>query len=1355
MKPLTILLIDDSETDRVTYRRFLSQQGQGAYHFVEFELASAALAWCQTHTPDVILLDYRLPDLDGLEFLTALQTQTGKTEFPLIMLTSYRDLDIAVEAMKRGAQDYLDKNRCSAAELQIRVQAVLERSHLKQTLMWQQERQRLVATTALRIRQSLSLPDILQTAVEEVRSLLTTDRVILYQFAPDRSGEVLVESVSAGWRSIVNEVIYDPCIENNWLEPFQQGRVVYHATIPSEGMADCYIQLMQRFQVQANLVIPVLQHNQLWGLLIAHQCSSPRQWRETDIELLQELAVQLAIAIEQAELHAHLQQEMISRQQSEIRFQKMFEQSPEGKVRFTPDGSVIDINRAWTEIWQAPREALTGYNILHDPVVASDGNLPDVLRAFAGETVSFSPFFHDPSQVGRPGRSRWVDMLLYPVKDAAEQILEVVMVVRDITDHIAAQQNQQQLIQLIENCPNFIGTATLEGQVTFVNPAGQALVGLEADQVGQTTIWDYQTVEESERLQSQILPTVLATGQWQGEFEMHNFQTGDRLPVWCNMFTITNPQTGQPGLLAVALQDLRSQQQTEKLLRQQEEKLRLLIKHAPVGIVMVDRDLCYITSSQRWLDDYGLGVAEAIVGRSLYELFPEIPERWRQSHQRCLAGATETTEEDLFIRADGSEEWVRGAIHPWYDNYGAIGGIVLFTENITSRKRAELALRESQNQVQRQLAEIETIYQSAHIGLAVLDRDLRFVRVNQRLADINGVSIAAHIGRVIREVVPDLAEIADQLIRPIFDTGMPLLNVEISGETPAQPGVKRVWLESFLPIREGSLSSGQSRITGINIVCEEITERKQAEISLQELNAELERRVTQRTAELALVNDCLLVTLAEQQQVQHEVEDLYDKAPCGYHSLDTEGTFIRINDTELNWLGYSRDEVIHKLKFTDVITVDSQLTFHTMFPQFKQRGWVNNLEFQMRHKEGSTRWVALNSIAIKDEAGNFVMSRSSVFDISERKQAEAVLLETERRWSSLLENVQLIVVGLDRFGTVNYINPFFLKLTGYTHSEVLGQNWFETCLPASLHATVQAKFIEALTSNIYPHYQNSILTKAGEERVIAWNNTRLHGPDGTVIGTISIGEDVTEQQKVERMKSEFLSVVSHELRTPLTSISGALELLSTGLLPFDSDRGRQSLQIAAVEADRLTRLVNDILDLERLEAGKLQLQIQPWNLADLMQRAIEFMVLMADQHQITLSVSPLSVRVNVDGDRILQVLTNLLNNAIKFSEPHQKIWLTAEVISPSDSAPNLIDSMVCLTVRDQGRGIPADKLITIFDRFQQIDASDARKKGGTGLGLAICYNIIQQHGGKIWAESTLGQGSEFRFTLPLVAPASP
>ncbi|MEQ9487144.1 ATP-binding response regulator [Coleofasciculus sp. F4-SAH-05] len=360
-------------------------------------------------------------------------------------------------------------------------------------------------------------------------------------------------------------------------------------------------------------------------------------------------------------------------------------------------------------------------------------------------------------------------------------------------------------------------------------------------------------------------------------------------------------------------------------------------------------------------------------------------------------------------------------------------------------------------------------------------------------------------------------------------------------------------------------------------------------------------------------------------------------------------------------------------------------------------------------------------------------------EIRVRHQTQQILQETERRWRSLLENVQLLVVGLDWQGNVEYINPFGLGLTGYTQAEAVGKNWFTLFIPPSDQPQLKQVFHELLYHNSHAYYQNSILTKSGEERLIAWNNTVLRDITGAIAGTMSIGEDITQRQAVERMKNEFISLVSHELRTPLTSMRGSLGLLKMGVYDNQPDKAKQMLDIAAGDCDRLGRLVNDILSLERLDSGQVTLVKEVCNVADLIKHSVEAIDAIAAAAEISIQVTPLSAQVYVAPDAIIQTLTNLLSNAIKFSESNTTI--TVGVQHQSDC--------ILFQVTDQGRGIPTEHLERIFGRFQQVDVSDSRQKGGTGLGLAICRSIIQQHGGEIWAESTLGSGSTFYFTLPV------
>jgi CheY-like chemotaxis protein len=200
------------------------------------------------------------------------------------------------------------------------------------------------------------------------------------------------------------------------------------------------------------------------------------------------------------------------------------------------------------------------------------------------------------------------------------------------------------------------------------------------------------------------------------------------------------------------------------------------------------------------------------------------------------------------------------------------------------------------------------------------------------------------------------------------------------------------------------------------------------------------------------------------------------------------------------------------------------------------------------------------------------------------------------------------------------------------------------------------------------------------------------------------------------------------------------------------------LKIAVDSTDRLVRLINDILDIERIESGKVTMAKEVCNIADLFEEAVSGVQAIADRANITLVLSPISAQIWADPDRIIQILTNLLSNAIKFSPNGSTVWLSAmkreEGTGQSErSYPD--SSELLVSVQDHGRGIPGDKLETIFERFQQVDASDSRNSDGTGLGLAICRSIVQQHAGRIWVESVLSQGSTFYFTLPLLQPVEP
>jgi PAS domain S-box-containing protein len=355
----------------------------------------------------------------------------------------------------------------------------------------------------------------------------------------------------------------------------------------------------------------------------------------------------------------------------------------------------------------------------------------------------------------------------------------------------------------------------------------------------------------------------------------------------------------------------------------------------------------------------------------------------------------------------------------------------------------------------------------------------------------------------------------------------------------------------------------------------------------------------------------------------------------------------------------------------------------------------------------------------------------------ERVQAEAVLRGREERYRSLVESASDLIYTTDHEGRLTYVNPPFVKTVGYTEAELLGRPAL-SLVREDQRREVQRFYREQWDEGRPVSYHRvPIVTRDGRE-IWLGQNWVLLTEGGEAVGAQAVARDITRQYETERMKDEFLSVVSHELRTPLTAIRGSLGLLASGKMGTLQERGQRMLEIAARNTDRLVRLINDLLDLEKMASGKETLERRAVSAADMVSQAAEVMRPMAAQAGVTLTTAASDATLWADPDRVLQVLTNLLSNAIKFSPQGGGVALEAERVG---------DEAV-FRVRDEGRGIPADKLESVFERFHQVDSSDAREKGGTGLGLPIARKIAEQHGGRLWAESEWGKGSTFTLALP-------
>jgi PAS domain S-box-containing protein len=390
-------------------------------------------------------------------------------------------------------------------------------------------------------------------------------------------------------------------------------------------------------------------------------------------------------------------------------------------------------------------------------------------------------------------------------------------------------------------------------------------------------------------------------------------------------------------------------------------------------------------------------------------------------------------------------------------------------------------------------------------------------------------------------------------------------------------------------------------------------------------------------------------------------------------------------------------------------------------------------------RRDGTRFPAEKSTASTEHEGK-PLTIAIIIDRTERFQAERALRDREEEMRSIIDNMLSGLITVDTRTTITSVNPAAESIFGYAEEELVGKP-LAVLLPADVEN---------------PREYLSEATRHALGTVSEWRGRRKNGEvfpfelamfefrsaTGRRFGG-SI-RDITERQAVDRLKSEFLSTVSHELRTPLTSIHGSLGLIAGGALGELPPKVRQMVALAERNSRRLIGLINDILDFERLESGRIELEITPVAARTIVEQAVETVRGVAEQQQITIDTAVPDAMVLADEARAAQVLVNLLSNAIKFSTSGSHVQV---VVEPSGD-------LMEFRVIDRGRGIPPEAIGRIFDRFQQVEASDSRMKGGTGLGLAITRAIVERHGGTIAVESTYGRGSTFTFRLPVPLPSS-
>jgi len=490
-----------------------------------------------------------------------------------------------------------------------------------------------------------------------------------------------------------------------------------------------------------------------------------------------------------------------------------------------------------------------------------------------------------------------------------------------------------------------------------------------------------------------------------------------------------------------AFLDITKRNQDAMALRASQQRYRELAEAMPQMVWMADASGAVHYWNQRWYEYTGLNEAESLGLAGVSTVHPDDRDRTLTRWGEAIASGASFEIEYRIRNNEGEYHWFICRAVPTCDPQNQITGWIGTITNIDTIKRSEALVQQSEQQLQRQLAEIEAIYQSAPIGLNVLDPDLRFVRINQRLADINGLPIEAHIGRKIRELFPDLANTLERLLQPILKTGEPLLNVEIRGETPAQPGVQRTWLEHFLPLRAGD------QVIGISTVCEEITERIQMEAALK-ASEERFRQMADNAPVMIWVTD-----------------------PAGYCTYLNYGWCDFTGQTETTGLGFGWLDAVHP---------EDGESSRKSFLSSVHRQETFRLEYRLRRKDGEYRWVIGAASPWFNDNGELKGFIGSVIDISDRKQAEQALTVNEARLRAFVDaNVIGILYG-DIHGGIYKANNELLRIIGYTREDLqTGQLRWIDITPFEYLPLDEKGILEAQASGACTPYEKEYIRKDG------------------------------------------------------------------------------------------------------------------------------------------------------------------------------------------------------------------------------------------------------------------------------------
>ncbi len=1337
----SILIVDDLPDNLRVLRDTLQAEG---YKVRSCTTGAMALRGAKAAATDLILLDIKLPDYDGYEVCRQLKADEKTAHIPVIFLSALNSTLDKVQGFAVGGADYITKP--------FQIEEVLARVETHLSI---QRLQKSLEAKNLRLQQEIAEHQRTQAALFYEKELA--------QVTLKSIGDAVITTDAQGYVTYLN-----PIAESltGWHQKEAQGLHLFEVfqiinAITKEPVKNPIIQALEQVKI-VNLppnTILIARNGQQFPI---DDSVSPIQDSQGQV---------IGAAIVFKDITDYKRQE-------EAKLNNILNRAIAAitSYRTFPDRTCI------YDYWSPGCEILFGYTaeeLIADPNLWKNHVHPEDLDPLFAQIMEGDQM-KTMSNVEyrfrhKDGTWHWILASLFSEWDQTHNCWFVTGVLTDITqrknseialkeaENIIKQQEEQFRLAL-ELTKTGIWNWDITTGIIQWNPSHYTLLGYQPGEV----ISDYEawrcrlhpddvTETEKKLLQAQENHTVY-TAEYRvihSDGSVH-WLLGKGQGIY--------DQTGKAVRMMGTIIDISDRKRSEIALREEQKKLSLFVRYAPVSVAMFDREMRYLNVSQRWLELYQLDSMAAILGRSHYEVFPNIPDTWKQIHQECLAGATQKCDQDSFILPDGSVQWLKWEILPWRLDTEEVGGILIFVDDITERKQAEMALQETQESL---MIAIE----AAQMGTWYLDlindvSSVRSLRHDQIFGyDTPQIEWGEAIAR--RHILEADRKIWDDAFARAMKTGKLDFEVRVQwpdGSIHWMAAYGRFYFdENGKPLYGG----------GVNL---DITERKQAEIALKERMAR-ERLVTNITQNIRQTLDLNEVL----QRTVDQVREFLTADRVIIFRFQPDWTGVVITESVLSDYPAILSRHIYDPCFankyiepyrqgivtnrSDFYADDIQPCYRELMASFQARA---NLAVPLL--EGDRLWGLLivhqcsaprqwqtTEIELLQQLAIQVGIAIQQSELYEKTRQE--LLDRQKAERKIAEQAVLIDIATDGIFVqdleqqIVFWNQGAERLYGWTTAEAIGQK--TQTLFNQDDALNQALQITMKQGS----WQGEIAqgTKSNKKIILASRWTLVKNESGQPKSILSVNSDITEKKQLEkqfyhvqRLESigTLASGIAHDFNNILTPILGISQLLPLRLTNVDQ-KTQELLSTLTTSTRRAVNLVKQILLFSRASDGEFvvfQLRYLFRELIGIAKQTFPKSIEISDQ-------SPTRELWTISADRTQmdQVFMNLMINARDAMPEGGSLTISAEnrYLDEHYALLNLEAKpgpYVVVTVSDTGSGIPSELLERIFDPF--FTTKEVGK--GTGLGLSTVMGIVKNHGGFIRVTSELGKGTEFEVFLPAI-----